>query len=708
MTTLRIHKKYAITICSAILSAFLVPAITLAQTCTKEGNQVPTCQYSDSVTSCTSPTLVGGQNCANYVPSKVANFSAGSCVLEPRPIAPAASGSCGSSLSYFDCNDLTCKCNSGTCGSYPNCTGPTSTANVTSCSNPVGGVYTDSCSGNCACASGKSNCGGTCVTVTACPAGTTWNGCACSGPVQFLPTTAQANGWFAVAGSADPSGTPPTGATYFNTAANNFKYYTGSAWTPLVGSQWTTGTGGAMYYNGGNVGIGTASPGAKLDVAAPASGVALRVGRVSNQPSVKSASGWLIMDSTGNGLGLNYYDSANVIIANGGGKVGIGTTSPVHALDVNGSVYASSSLQTDGGIWSSGLTMSGGGYYQSSSSSAMFTMYNTVTTGGEADFYIGNYSAGGAFHSWQVGTNNSGSGDNQFYIYDGNRSAYDLAIKAESGDVGIGTTSADYKLDVAGTGNFNKGTTGVFLRADGAEAAWYNGTYFSWGYGGSYNRFADRVAIGDNVSSSSNKLDVSGQIGADSIYTCCNTSKFETGGRSVELITSTNNIRVFNSNSSIYGIYISDTAGSGAIYVSSGGVYKPGGGSWGSTSDARVKRDVNEFHDGLALIERMRPVNYTYNGLGETPEGMQGIGFIAQEIKEVAPYMVSSRHAKLREGDAEETDILMIDPSSLPFINLNAIKELHALEKVSRADIAALKAEVANLKAELSAIKDGR
>ncbi len=39
------------------------------------------------------------------------------------------------------------------------------------------------------------------------------------------------------------------------------------------------------------------------------------------------------------------------------------------------------------------------------------------------------------------------------------------------------------------------------LYVAGAEALWYNGTYFSYGYGGTYNYFGDKVTIGNSASS---------------------------------------------------------------------------------------------------------------------------------------------------------------------------------------------------------------
>ena len=46
---------------------------------------------------------------------------------------------------------------------------------------------------------------------------------------------------------------------------------------------------------------------------------------------------------------------------------------------------------------------------------------------------------------------------------------------------------------VASALNLNKGFTGMALRCNGAEALWFDGTYFSRGYGGTYNFFWDIV-----------------------------------------------------------------------------------------------------------------------------------------------------------------------------------------------------------------------
>ena len=107
-----------------------------------------------------------------------------------------------------------------------------------------------------------------------------------------------------------------------------------------------------------------------------------------------------------------------------------------------------------------------------------------------------------------------------------------------------------------------------------------------------------------------------------------------------------------------------------------GSADKPGGGSWGTFSDSRVKKEVSDFKDGLAIVKQINPVTFKYNGLGGyKDDGKQYVGIIAQDIQKIAPYMIEVKKKKLLETDSTSTDLLMYDGSAINYILINAIKE---------------------------------
>jgi hypothetical protein len=107
-----------------------------------------------------------------------------------------------------------------------------------------------------------------------------------------------------------------------------------------------------------------------------------------------------------------------------------------------------------------------------------------------------------------------------------------------------------------------------------------------------------------------------------------------------------------------------------------GSADKPGGGSWATFSDARVKKEVTAFMDGLNIIKQINPITYKYNGLGGyKDDGKQYVGIIAQDIQKIAPYMIEVKKKKLHESDSTTTDLLMYDGSAFTYVLINAIKE---------------------------------
>jgi len=137
------------------------------------------------------------------------------------------------------------------------------------------------------------------------------------------------------------------------------------------------------------------------------------------------------------------------------------------------------------------------------------------------------------------------------------------------------------------------------LYVAGDEALWYNGTYFSWGYGGTYNAFVDKVGIG-----------TTGNPGG-------------------------------------YALYVN-----GAVYAASG--Y--------ASSDARFKEDILEIEQPLQKVLNMEGVNYRWKTeeFSERgfPEGRH-YGVIAQEIEKVLPEIVMENNGEKAVAYTEIIPVLI-------------------------------------------------
>ncbi|MBC7937717.1 MAG: tail fiber domain-containing protein [Rhizobacter sp.] len=107
--------------------------------------------------------------------------------------------------------------------------------------------------------------------------------------------------------------------------------------------------------------------------------------------------------------------------------------------------------------------------------------------------------------------------------------------------------------------------------------------------------------------------------------------------------------------------------GGGALETG-GTASKPGGGSWSATSDARLKQNVQRYEDGLQQLQKINPVYFNYNQQSGYDTSKQFIGVLAQELKEVAPYMVGT-------FKKDNTEYLNVDNTAMTYMLINAVKE---------------------------------
>ena len=289
-----------------------------------------------------------------------------------------------------------------------------------------------------------------------------------------------------------------------------------------------------------------------------------------------------------------------------GGNVGIGTSSPATALDVNGQITASNTIFSNGGF-------SGQGAYVQRNSTGGGTLGSLLSSG-----------------SVTFETN-----------------ATERMRIDSSGNVGIGTSSPAAKLEVFNT------TTGSAIRAsvnDGAGAS-------SFGYGFyvknagydlaqilAYYNSSSGGGSGGLIFNTRNatlneamRIDYSGNllVGATSVSTT-------TAGIALQKSQGANiwamNIAGAASTSSSYAHYVySTTASAYRFLVDYAGTIFATSTSITAISDQSLKTNIKPLETGLAEVMRLQPRRFDWiNG-----DATNIAGFIAQEVETVLPDLVS-------------------------------------------------------------------
>src|SRR5205823_9439239 len=112
------------------------------------------------------------------------------------------------------------------------------------------------------------------------------------------------------------------------------------------------------------------------------------------------------------------------------------------------------------------------------------------------------------------------------------------------------------------------------------------------------------------------------------------------------------------------------TTGPDAKLTVNGTANKPGGGSWGTFSDERLKNIKGRFNPGLNAVMRLQPLRYEYkrdNALGIKSEG-EHVGFSAQPVQKIIPEAVTTN----------ANGYLLLNNDPILWTMLNAIQEQQA------------------------------
>jgi hypothetical protein len=109
-----------------------------------------------------------------------------------------------------------------------------------------------------------------------------------------------------------------------------------------------------------------------------------------------------------------------------------------------------------------------------------------------------------------------------------------------------------------------------------------------------------------------------------------------------------------------------------------GDAQKLTGGVWTVMSDVRVKKDIAPFTEGLRQLLDIKPVWFKYKGFDELEAAQEKqVGVLAHEIRSTFPYMIKEAKENMITEDGEVQGLLSFNGSALPYVIVNAIKELN-------------------------------
>ena len=260
-----------------------------------------------------------------------------------------------------------------------------------------------------------------------------------------------------------------------------------------------------------------------------------------------------------------------------------------------------------------------------------------------------------------------------------------LVCSDSSGNVGIGTSSPVTKLQVKtqtdaniGFQNSSYATGGIKLNVfnDAASANVpldINAQTIQFGAGGSERMRIDssgNLCIGTTTSTS--KISINGVGGSVAQTLFANGWGSGIGAFATLKAANTSNADV---------IYFETSAAQvGKIAITSTST------SYGTSSDYRLKENIQPMQNALATVAQLNPVTYTWKA-----DGSDGQGFIAHELQAVVPDCVTGEKDAV---DAEGKPVYQgIDTSFLVATLTAAIKEQQVQIETLTAKVAALEAK---------------
>jgi hypothetical protein len=271
------------------------------------------------------------------------------------------------------------------------------------------------------------------------------------------------------------------------------------------------------------------------------------------------------------------------------------------ALGYSSATNADNATAMGYGTLASGIGSTAMGLSTSASGTGSTSMGSSTVASGYFSTALGYNTTAQCFGSLVIGRYNTYSGlSDEWNFWDpvfviGNGSSSETRSNALT----------VYKNGIADLGwfiNLNKTSTGEALKVSDAQAIWYDGTYFSWGYGGTYNVFADKVSVGTTANPGS------------------------------------------------YSLYVAGSAYSTGSFI--------------SASDIRWKKNIAQMGSVLDKVILLNGVTYKWRN-DEFPEihfesGTQ-IGLIAQEVEKIFPELVKTDDKGYKGVNYDKLSVLLLE-----------------------------------------------
>jgi len=323
---------------------------------------------------------------------------------------------------------------------------------------------------------------------------------------------------------------------------------------------------------------------------------------------------------------------------------------------------------------------------------------------------------------------------------------YDLDIESQLGSVTLDGQSVKFnindsekmslssnELELDGFLDINS-TQNTVMQADGQEAVWYNGSYFSWGFGGAWNLFNKPLTIGAATAPPNNTalMTTNGQeikmVGDNSYiqwHTAANSSASGPnsaflGSNQFGAIFLESNLEAANIDgetgvnflvSDVTSMVIDQNRNVGIGTSSPGYKLQVNGdtdvtGELTAASDKRLKKDIENIENALGVVSQLSPKTYKFR-TDEYPnmelaEGTK-MGFIAQQLEDILPELVRTG------GVVENTRGEKFNSKSVNYIELiplltKAIQEQQEIIANQKSEMLEMKAQIGSIQSEMKSL----